>query len=94
MSAIHYAALLAAPIVSALLLGASHRPGQSPENPARGRQVYQRYCSQCHGDRGDGAGEVARWARPRPRDFSPRAFSSSAPQHRMARCQRRPTSTG
>jgi mono/diheme cytochrome c family protein len=36
---------------------------------ARGRRVYERYCVQCHGARGDGAGEVARWSQPRPRDF-------------------------
>lgn len=69
MSATPYAALIAAPIVGALLLGASRSPGQPPGDPARGRQVYERYCSQCHGDRGDGVGEVARWARPKPRDF-------------------------
>lgn len=69
MSATHYAAILVAPVVGALLLGAARSPAQQPGDPSRGRQVYERYCSQCHGDRGDGAGEVARWARPRPRDF-------------------------
>ncbi len=43
-------------------------------DPARGRQVYERYCVQCHGGRGDGAGEVARWSQPKPRDFRQGVF--------------------
>ena len=38
-------------------------------NPARGKAVYERYCVSCHGERGDGAGEYAPYAMPRPRDF-------------------------
>jgi plastocyanin len=56
-------------IAGALILGPTRGPAQSPGDPGRGRQVYERYCSQCHGDRADGAGEVARWSQPRPRDF-------------------------
>jgi mono/diheme cytochrome c family protein len=36
---------------------------------ARGKAVYERYCVSCHGERGDGAGEYAPHATPRPRDF-------------------------
>jgi plastocyanin len=38
-------------------------------NPARGKAVYDRFCTQCHGARGDGGGEVAPFATPKPRDF-------------------------
>ena len=62
-------ARVAALSATALLLGASSVMAQSAGDPERGRQVYQRYCEQCHGDRGDGKGEVARWAQPKPRDF-------------------------
>jgi cytochrome c oxidase cbb3-type subunit 2 len=55
-------------IVGSRTLGAAELPAQSGD-PARGRQVYERYCVQCHGPRGDGAGEVAPWAQPKPRDF-------------------------
>jgi cytochrome c oxidase cbb3-type subunit 2 len=62
-------AWIAAPLVGSLALGASSGSAQSHGESARGRQVYERYCTQCHGARGDGGGEVARWAQPRPRDF-------------------------
>jgi plastocyanin len=51
------------------LTAASRRPAPPHGDPASGRHVYERYCIQCHGERADGAGEVARWARPKPRDF-------------------------
>ncbi|HZS59888.1 MAG TPA: c-type cytochrome [Gemmatimonadaceae bacterium] len=35
----------------------------------RGKAVYDRFCTQCHGANGDGAGEVAQFANPKPRDF-------------------------
>jgi plastocyanin len=35
----------------------------------RGKAVYDRYCTQCHGERGNGKGEVAEYAMPKPRDF-------------------------
>jgi cytochrome c oxidase cbb3-type subunit I/II len=69
MSAIRRTVVVAALTVGALTAGASPMPAQSAGNPARGRQVYERYCVQCHGDRADGAGEVARWSQPKPRDF-------------------------
>jgi len=38
-------------------------------DPGRGKAVYERFCTQCHGPRGNGGGEVAAYANPRPRDF-------------------------
>ena len=35
-----------------------------------GQQLYQKYCSQCHGDKGDGEGYATPHLLPRPRDFT------------------------
>ena len=48
---------------------AASLPEVPPGDSTRGGDVYQRYCTQCHGDRGDGKGEVAAWTQPKPRDF-------------------------
>src|SRR5712692_1496954 len=69
---------LAAFMLGALALGAAPLAAQTRGDPARGRQVFERYCMQCHGDRGDGAGEVARWSQPKPRDFRQGVFKFSS----------------
>jgi len=43
-------------------------------DPHRGKAVYERFCTQCHGPRGNGGGEVAAYANPRPRDFRQALF--------------------
>ena len=35
-----------------------------------GEAVYAKYCSQCHGDNGDGRGIATRFLKPEPRDFT------------------------
>lgn len=35
-----------------------------------GRKLYQRWCTQCHGDEGKGDGPAAEFVYPRPRDFT------------------------
>lgn len=40
----------------------------------RGKVVYERYCVSCHGDLGNGAGEVAEWITPKPRDYRQGTF--------------------
>ena len=35
-----------------------------------GKQLYLKYCSQCHGEKGDGEGYAAVHLRPRPRNFT------------------------
>ena len=39
-----------------------------------GRKTYAKYCSQCHGDKGDGQGPAAAHLLPRPRDFTTGKF--------------------
>jgi len=41
----------------------------TPEDVAAGKDLYGDYCSQCHGDEGDGQGVMADRLDPRPRDF-------------------------
>jgi mono/diheme cytochrome c family protein len=41
---------------------------------ASGKQLYGRYCSQCHGDKGDGEGYATPHLYPRPRDFTSGKF--------------------
>jgi len=36
----------------------------------QGKKLYQRYCTQCHGDEGQGNGPAADFVYPRPRDFT------------------------
>ncbi len=77
MSTRRRAAAVAALMVGAITAGAEPLPAQAGD-AARGRQVYERYCTQCHGTRADGAGEVARWSQPRPRDFRQGIFKFSS----------------
>ena len=44
-------------------------PDEQAGDAGRGKAVYERFCTQCHGPRGNGGGEVATYANPRPRDF-------------------------
>ena len=37
---------------------------------AAGKVLYEKYCSQCHGEKGDGAGPAAVHLNPRPRNFT------------------------
>ena len=39
-----------------------------------GKQLYAKYCSQCHNDNGDGEGHGAPHLRPRPRNFTTGKF--------------------
>lgn len=42
----------------------------NPGDAARGLEIYQKRCSWCHGDKGDGAGPGAERMNPPPRDFT------------------------
>ncbi len=39
-----------------------------------GKQLYAKYCAQCHGEKGDGEGYASTHLRPRPRDFTTGKF--------------------
>jgi cytochrome c oxidase cbb3-type subunit 2 len=46
----------------------------TPEQAARGKVVYERRCTGCHGDKGDGNGPAATFLDPRPRNFTLGSF--------------------
>ena len=49
-----------------ILLGTD---GVSREHLLQGATVFNKYCAQCHGVTGDGAGKAAEYLNPRPRDY-------------------------
>jgi len=46
----------------------------TPDHVARGKEVYERRCVGCHGEKGDGNGPAATFLDPRPRNFTLGAF--------------------
>lgn len=61
------AALLAPPMV--LAQGAVPNLGTEAQI-AEGKALYNKYCSQCHGEKGDGQGIATPYLNPQPRDFT------------------------
>jgi len=65
-----------------LLLAWPAAAAQAPDRPAsqldalaaQGKQVYDRFCIGCHGDKGDGKGPAARLLVVKPRDFTKGVF--------------------
>jgi len=59
-------------------------------NPERAASLYRRYCVSCHGELGDGNGEVAQWLDPTvsPGNFRPRDFTLA-----VFKCRSTPTGT-
>ena len=55
--------LVAAPLLAQSDMG-------TPEQVERGKVVYDKYCSQCHGYEGDGIGYATPRLKPEPRDFT------------------------
>ena len=69
------AALLA--ISGAVPIGVARAQGPDLGTEAQrqsGQQLYQKYCAQCHGDKGDGEGYATPHLLPRPRDFTTGKF--------------------
>jgi mono/diheme cytochrome c family protein len=66
--------------IAALLIGLLASTARATERPVTdvdamaGKALYQRWCSGCHGERGDGAGPAAEFLDPRPRDFTKKVF--------------------
>ncbi len=44
--------------------------GAADPDPAKGKEIYNLYCSTCHGPSGDGQGPVGKTLTPPPRDFT------------------------
>jgi mono/diheme cytochrome c family protein len=53
---------------------AAAQAGGSDTQHQTGRTLYLNYCSQCHGEKGDGEGYAALHLRPRPRNFTTGKF--------------------
>ncbi|MDP2751387.1 MAG: c-type cytochrome [Rhodocyclaceae bacterium] len=50
------------------------KPTPVTANTQLGKKLYDRYCSQCHGNEGKGDGPAAEFVYPRPRDFTMAIF--------------------
>lgn len=55
-------------------LPAAAQSPQAAQNAVPGGELYQKLCSQCHGENGDGKGPAAMRVLPRPRDFTAGKF--------------------
>ncbi|VAW84043.1 hypothetical protein MNBD_GAMMA16-1459 [hydrothermal vent metagenome] len=53
------------------------------EPVSQGAEIYQEYCSVCHGDQGDGMTRVRRGLNPPPRDFTSRLAKAELTRERM-----------
>ncbi|HXU31997.1 MAG TPA: c-type cytochrome [Thermoanaerobaculia bacterium] len=58
----------------AALAAPAARPGRAQNAAPPGGALYQKLCSQCHGEKGDGSGVGAPRLMPRPRDFTAGKF--------------------
>src|SRR5258706_7736201 len=70
LSALTCAMLAIGPVAAA---GATPDLGTDAQRKAGGA-LYGKYCSQCHGEKGDGAGYAAQHLKPRPRNFTTGKF--------------------
>lgn len=58
-------------------------PASSSADSSRGRSVYSKYCSVCHGEKGDGRSRAQGSLNPAPRDFTAPGGSAELTQQRM-----------
>jgi mono/diheme cytochrome c family protein len=63
-----------ATVLFLLLLAAAASPGAASPQDHPAWPNYAKYCSQCHGDAGDGRGVAAAYMLPAPRDFTRGAY--------------------
>ncbi len=61
----------------------SFMPAASLSDSSRGRIVYSKNCSVCHGEKGDGKSRAQASLNPPPRDFTSPAMSAEMTQQRM-----------
>jgi mono/diheme cytochrome c family protein len=86
------AALAAAPVAGTGAAGAAPAAPAPPPlsyEQRLGRDVYQRYCQVCHGERGGGDGFNAFNLDPHPRDFSDPVFQNKKSDADLADAVRR-----
>jgi hypothetical protein len=70
-------AVLTAVLLCGALTGSMRAQGPDLGTEAQreaGKKLYAKYCSQCHGEKGDGEGYAAAHLRPRPRNFTSGKF--------------------
>ncbi|HQU83119.1 MAG TPA: c-type cytochrome [Pyrinomonadaceae bacterium] len=48
-----------------------------------GQEIYQNLCMRCHGEKGDGHGQIATYLDPYPRDFTNAGFMNSKTEERL-----------
>lgn len=68
------ARLLAVPLLAVPLLAVVPAVAQEAEKPVRGEAIYAEYCSQCHGEEGEGDGHASAVVFPPPRDLTSGMF--------------------
>ena len=61
-------------VVSTRSMSAAGADAQSDAKHESGKTLYLRYCSQCHGEKGDGEGYAAPHLLPKPRNFTAGKF--------------------
>ena len=61
--------MLAVALFAAVPVTAQHDLGTEKQRAA-GKALYDKFCSQCHGDEGDGRGVAYPYVHPKPRDFT------------------------
>ncbi len=74
MSARAFLTSLGLVILSAGFLAAQELDLGTEAQREAGREIYEKKCSQCHGEDGDGNGVAAPFFKPAPRDFTTAAF--------------------
>ncbi len=78
--------LYAASLLSILFAGqASAAPEASATRSPDAKQLYQKLCSVCHGDKGDGDSRAAGSFNPRPRNFTAAESATELSRERMIR---------
>jgi mono/diheme cytochrome c family protein len=55
----------------------------APPPAGTGADLYKELCLRCHGDQGDGHGQIAIYLDPYPRDFTKTGFMNSKPRERF-----------
>jgi mono/diheme cytochrome c family protein len=58
---------------------------QTPPRVGTAAENYKALCERCHGEKGDGAGQVAWYLDPSPRDFTKAAFMASKSRERFVK---------